>query len=192
MNLGTMGERIQFAIKISVKYQNKLARELGVAEGTLVNYIGNKTTPGILVAMELADLCSVSLEWLAMGLVNWHMSEKIRDLRINSSVSLDRFAQEIKMPQDYLFALEERCFTPSISFIKKVSQFFNVTIGYLLFDEPSYTEQSKGKIGEIDDLLLKDQAAIPLILEYLQARKVSLKSENELQQNILKIKTKKK
>ena len=82
----SLGERIRHAIKESGRTQKDVAKLVGIAENTLVNYIKGKRIPDAETVAKIGGLCGVSLDWLITGKGSMQPAPSVRDEESASDV----------------------------------------------------------------------------------------------------------
>ena len=65
MNNKTVSERLKYLRSINKKPQKEFAEFLGIPQPSMSAYENGKNNPTIDVLIDIADKCSVSLDWLA-------------------------------------------------------------------------------------------------------------------------------
>ncbi len=63
-----------------------------------------------------------------------NLGEKIKQLRQEKDLSLEKLAQNIDIAKSILWKYEKNQTSPSSEIIKRIAVFFNVSTDYLLFD----------------------------------------------------------
>jgi transcriptional regulator with XRE-family HTH domain len=72
-----------------------------------------------------------------------NLGQKIKQLRNERDLSLERLAQNINVAKSMLWKYEKDQATPSADIIKRIAAFFGVSTDYLLFDNTEKENISK-------------------------------------------------
>lgn len=92
-----------------------------------------------------------------------NIGKSIKFIRIAADIKQGEMAQKLDVSQNYLSLLENNKSEPSLSLLKKISNVFNVPIGFLLVEENVSFESDK---PEIDGIYKELQGLIHKLQKY--------------------------
>ena len=75
-----------------------------------------------------------------------NIGKSIKFIRVAANIKQGEMAQKLEVSQNYLSILENNKAEPSLSLLKKISEVFNVPIGFLLVEENVAFESDKPEI----------------------------------------------
>lgn len=125
--------------------QATLADYLGVSRQTINNYEAGIREPSLSLLTELAHILNVSVDWLlgndTYGLFSNNpevftaapiFSVRLEEVRSKHTLSQERLAEILKLPIAMYQRLEQGKLVPDIVLIDRISQYFQVSIDWLL------------------------------------------------------------
>ncbi len=86
-----------------------------------------------------------------------NIGKSIKVLRIAKGINQQELAKQMGMSSNYISMIENNIREPSISFLKKLSETFNVPMNFFLFelDLDKYSPQQQNIIFRINELILQ-------------------------------------
>lgn len=113
--------------------QKELAEQLGVAVGTLSDYENNKHSPDPDRLNEIADTCSVTVDFLLGREIGVNeISHRLVAVRKRAGYTRKRLSEETGIPYGTISKYETGEREPSNEYISLIARLFDVTTDYIL------------------------------------------------------------
>ena len=146
------GDRIKQLRERMRLRQSDLAKKLGISGMAISTYESGKRMPSRIVAEKLADVFNVSVDYL-LGRTNdptppfteifvisgGRIGKRIKQLREKSKISIEKLSKEVNVSSELLLKIENKEGSLSEKEIKRLADFFDVSMDYILgnTDEPT-------------------------------------------------------
>lgn len=168
-----IGKRIK-ALRTSMgKNQSEFSSLLGIPQSTLSSYESGTMKPSVDAAINIANTCNVTMDWLCGRDANnserrYYFPSRFRQLRHNKprTVSFDELSEELNIPKPMLIDYEQGTIRPSIDVVLKLAERFGVSVDWLCgIDNIKYIESLGDVFAFFVDLFAIDDFKIETNIE---------------------------
>lgn len=96
------------------------------------------------------------------------LNEKLRKIRKEKNISLERLSKEIKMSKSYLWELEKGTKNPTVKTLDKLARFFGTTLDYLMDEDDNSSIDTTVEIFyRVERLSREEQEKINKLIQML-------------------------
>ena len=134
----------------------EIAKEIGVSESTMSLYINEKREPNLKTLCHIADYLNVSTDYIlnqespTTNITNISFANNIKNFRKNKRYTQQQIAEKIGISRQAYANYEAGTREPDIETIKRIANFYSVSVAYLFGEENIPIKE----IGEIEKELL--------------------------------------
>ncbi|MTI48256.1 MAG: helix-turn-helix transcriptional regulator [Firmicutes bacterium] len=152
----SLGKRLKCLRNDEDKTQKQIAEILGIGHHALSYYERDEREPDIKTLVKIADYYNVTTDYLLcrvdirdeMKEISFCFGDRLRELRIKSNLTQSQLGEKLNLSKANISKYEAGTIEPNIDIIIFLSNYFDVTIDYLLGKSDFYhkTEEKSNVI----------------------------------------------